>query len=324
MIAASNITLSYGKRVLFKNVNIKFTPGNCYGLIGANGSGKSTFLKILAGELDADKGEIIVGTRERIAVLRQDQFAFDDETVVNTVIMGHKRLYDVMMQREAIYAKTEFNEEDGVRSAEIEAEFAELNGYETESEAAMLLSGLGISEDLRTKKMKELEAGDKVRVLLAQALFGNPDVLLLDEPTNNLDLKSIQWLEEFLSRFSNTVIVVSHDRHFLNQVCTHTADIDFGRIQIYIGNYDFWYRASQLNLKQKQNDNRKVSEKADELKAFISASAPMHPSPSRPRRARSCSINLPWRTCRPHRENIRTWSSSRREPAVISSWQLRD
>lgn len=269
MIAASNITLSYGKRVLFKNVNIKFTPGNCYGLIGANGSGKSTFLKILAGELDADKGEIIVGTRERIAVLRQDQFAFDDEIVFNTVIMGHKRLYDIMMKREAIYAKTEFNEEDGVRSVEIEAEFAELNGYETESEAAVLLSGLGISEDLRTKKMKELEAGDKVRVLLAQALFGNPDVLLLDEPTNNLDLKSIQWLEEFLYRFSNTVIVVSHDRHFLNQVCTHTADIDFGRIQIYVGNYDFWYRASQLNLKQKQNDNRKISEKADELKAFI-------------------------------------------------------
>src|SRR5450759_1980699 len=269
MIAASNITLSYGKRVLFKNVNIKFTPGNCYGLIGANGSGKSTFLKILAGELDADKGEILVGARERIAVLRQDQFAFDDEIVFNTVIMGHKRLYDVMMQREAIYAKTEFTEADGVRCAEIEAEFAEMNGYEAESEAAVLLSGLGISEDLRTKKMRELEAGDKVRVLLAQALFGNPDVLLLDEPTNNLDLKSIKWLEEFLFRFSNTVIVVSHDRHFLNQVCTHTADIDFGRIQIYVGNYDFWYRASQLNLKQKQNDNRKVSEKADELKAFI-------------------------------------------------------
>ena len=269
MIAASNITLSYGKRVLFKNVNIKFTPGNCYGLIGANGSGKSTFLKILSGELEADKGEIIVGQRERIAVLRQDQFAFDDEIVFNTVIMGHKRLYDVMMQREAIYAKTEFSEADGVRSAEIESEFAELNGYEAESEAAVLLSGLGISEDLRTKKMRELEAGDKVRVLLAQALFGNPDVLLLDEPTNNLDLKSIKWLEEFLYRFPNTVIVVSHDRHFLNQVCTHTADIDFGRIQIYVGNYDFWYRASQLNLKQKQNDNRKISEKADELKAFI-------------------------------------------------------
>ena len=269
MIAASNITLSYGKRVLFKNVNIKFTPGNCYGLIGANGSGKSTFLKILSGELEADKGEIIVGQRERIAVLRQDQFAFDDEIVFNTVIMGHKRLYEVMIQREAIYAKAEFTEADGERSAELESEFAELNGYEAESEAAVLLSGLGISEDLRTKKMRELEAGDKVRVLLAQALFGNPDVLLLDEPTNNLDLKSIKWLEEFLYRFANTVIVVSHDRHFLNQVCTHTADIDFGRIQIYVGNYDFWYRASQLNLRQKQNDNRKISEKADELKAFI-------------------------------------------------------
>ncbi|MFZ4859729.1 MAG: ABC-F family ATP-binding cassette domain-containing protein [Desulfuromonadaceae bacterium] len=269
MIAAAGITLSYGKRVLFKDVNIKFTPGNCYGLIGANGSGKSTFLKILAGELDADKGEIIVGPRERIAVLRQDQFAFDDETVFNTVIMGHKQLYDVMVAREAIYAKAEFSEEDGVRSAELESDFAEMNGYEAESEAAVLLNGLGISEELRTKLMKELEPGDKVRVLLAQALFGNPDVLLLDEPTNNLDLKSINWLEEFLFRFPNTVIVVSHDRHFLNQVCTHTADIDFGRIQIYVGNYDFWYHASQLNLKQKQNENRKVSERADELKAFI-------------------------------------------------------
>ncbi|MDD2271671.1 MAG: ATP-binding cassette domain-containing protein [Desulfuromonadaceae bacterium] len=269
MIAASNITLSYGKRVLFKDVNIKFTPGNCYGLIGANGAGKSTFLKILAGELDADKGEIVVGPRERIAVLRQDQFAFDEETVFNTVIMGHKRLYDVMIEREAIYSKAEFTEEDGVRSAELEGDFAEMNGYEVESEAAVLLNGLGIPEELRTKQMKELESGDKVRVLLAQALFGNPDVLLLDEPTNNLDLKSIQWLEEFLFRFPNTVIVVSHDRHFLNQVCTHTADIDFGRIQIYVGNYDFWYHASQLNLKQKQNENRKVSERADELKAFI-------------------------------------------------------
>ena len=269
MIAASNITLSYGKRVLFKDVNIKFTPGNCYGLIGANGAGKSTFLKILAGELEADKGEVVVGPRERIAVLRQDQFAFDEETVFSTVIMGHKRLYDVMTAREAIYAKAEFSEEDGVRSAELEGEFAEMNGYEAESEAAVLLNGLGIPEELRTKQMKELEAGDKVRVLLAQALFGNPDVLLLDEPTNNLDLKSINWLEEFLFRFPNTVIVVSHDRHFLNQVCTHTADIDFGRIQIYVGNYDFWYHASQLNLKQKQNENRKVSERADELKAFI-------------------------------------------------------
>jgi len=269
MIEASNIALSYGKRVLFKNVNIKFTPGNCYGLIGANGSGKSTFLKILAGELEADHGEILVGRGERIAVLRQDHFAFDEETVFNTVIIGHKQLYDVMRQREAIYAKTELTEAEGERCAEMESEFGELNGYEAEAEAAVLLGGVGISEDMLTKKMKELEAGDKVRVLLAQALFGNPDVLLLDEPTNNLDLKSIQWLEDFLSRFANTVIVVSHDRHFLNQVCTHTADIDFGRIQIYVGNYDFWYRASQMHFKQRERDHRKASEKADELKAFI-------------------------------------------------------
>jgi len=269
MITASNISLSYGKRVLFKDVNIKFTPGNCYGLIGANGAGKSTFLKILSGEITPDKGDISIGSRERVAVLRQDQFAFDEETVFNTVIMGHKRMYDVMVERESIYSKGDFNEEDGIRSAELEGEFADMNGYEAESEAAVLLNGLGIPEELRHKRMKELEGGDKVRVLLAQALFGSPDVLLLDEPTNNLDLKSISWLEEFLFRFPNTVIVVSHDRHFLNQVCTHTADIDFSRIQVYVGNYDFWYHASQLNLKQRQNENRKVSDKAEELKAFI-------------------------------------------------------
>ncbi|ABL01143.1 ABC-F family ATP-binding cassette domain-containing protein [Pelobacter propionicus] len=269
MIAATNVTLSYGKRVLFKDVNIKFTPGNCYGLIGANGAGKSTFLKILAGEISPDAGSISTGPRERIAVLRQDQFAFDEETVLNTVIRGHERLYTIMVEREAIYAKPDFSEEDGVRSAELEGEFAEMNGYEAESEAAVLLNGLGIPEELRGRQMKELEAGQKVRVLLAQALFGNPDVLLLDEPTNNLDLKSISWLEEFLFRFSNTVIVVSHDRHFLNQVCTHTADIDFGRIQVYVGNYDFWYHASQLNLRQRQNENRKVSDKVTELKEFI-------------------------------------------------------
>lgn len=269
MISASNVTLAYGKRVLFKDVNIKFTPGNCYGLIGANGAGKSTFLKILSGEISPDKGDISLGSRERLAVLRQDQFAFDEETVFNTVIMGHKRLYDVMVEREAIYSKGDFTEADGIRSAELESEFAEMNGYEVESEAAVLLNGLGIPEELRTKRMKELEGGDKVRVLLAQALFGSPDVLLLDEPTNNLDLKSIAWLEEFLFRFPNTVIVVSHDRHFLNQVCTHTADIDFGMIKVYVGNYDFWYHASQMTLRQKQNENRKVSEKAEELKAFI-------------------------------------------------------
>jgi ATPase subunit of ABC transporter with duplicated ATPase domains len=269
MISAANVTLSYGKRVLFKDVNIKFTPGNCYGLIGANGAGKSTFLKILAGEVEADKGEISVGSGERIAVLRQDQFAFDEETVFNTVIMGHERLYKVMAEREAIYSKGDFTEEDGIRSAELEADFAEMNGYEAESEAAVLLNGLGIPEELRHKKMKELEPGEKVRVLLAQALFGNPDVLLLDEPTNNLDLKSITWLEDFLSRFQNTVIVVSHDRHFLNQVCTHVADIDFGMIKVYVGNYDFWYQASQLTLRQKQEENRKSTEKANELKEFI-------------------------------------------------------
>ncbi len=269
MISASNICLAYGKRTIFKNVNIKFTPGNCYGLIGANGSGKSTFLKILAGDSSPDKGEVSIGKGLRLAVLRQDQFAFDDETVFNTVIMGHEQLYSVMVEREEIYAKEEFTEQDGVRSGELEVAFCEMNGYDSESEAAILLNGLGISEDLRQKKMKELEGGEKVRVLLAQALFGNPDVLLLDEPTNNLDLKSIQWLEEFLGRFQNTLIVVSHDRHFLNQACTHIADIDFGVIRTYVGNYDFWYEASQLVLKQKQDANKKASDKAAELKDFI-------------------------------------------------------
>ena len=269
MISAHNIALAYGKRVIFKDVNIKFTPGNCYGLIGANGAGKSTFLKILAGQSEADKGEVIVSPGERIAMLRQDQFAFDEETVFHTVIMGHKRLFEVMREREELYAKGDFSEEDGIRSGELEAEFAEMNGYEAEAEAAVLLDGLGIPEELRHKRMKELEPGDKVRVLLAQALFGNPDILLLDEPTNHLDLKSIAWLEDFLFRFPNTVIVVSHDRHFLNQVCTHVADIDFGKITVYVGNYDFWYQASQLTLKQKQDENRKVTDKANELKEFI-------------------------------------------------------
>jgi len=269
MISATNISLAYGKRTIFKNVNIKFTPGNCYGLIGANGAGKSTFLKILAGNSEPDKGEVSIGKGLRLAVLNQDQFAFDEEIVLNTVIMGHKRLYRVMAERDAIYAKTDFSEADGVRSGELETEFADMNGYDAESEAAVMLNGLGIPEALRQKKMKELEGGEKVRVLLAQALFGNPDVLLLDEPTNHLDLKSIQWLEEFLGRFQNTVIVVSHDRHFLNQACTHIADIDFGTIRTYVGNYDFWYEASQLVLKQKQDANRKASDKANELKDFI-------------------------------------------------------
>ncbi len=269
MITATNVALSYGKRVIFQDVNIKFTAGNCYGLIGANGAGKSTFLKILAGDFPPDKGEISVGSRERIAMLRQDHFAFDEQTVLNTVIMGHAQLYDLMAEREALYAKSDFNEADGIRSGELEAEFGEMNGYEADSEASVLLSGLGISEDFLHKRMKELEGGEKVRVLLAQALFGNPDILLLDEPTNHLDIQSINWLEDFLDRFQNTVIIVSHDRHFLNQVCTHMADIDFGKIQIFVGNYDFWYQASQLSLKQRQSDNKKVTEKANELKEFI-------------------------------------------------------
>jgi ATPase subunit of ABC transporter with duplicated ATPase domains len=269
MITASNIALSYGKRIIFQDVNIKFTPGNCYGLIGANGAGKSTFLKILAGKLDADRGEIFKGPGQRIAMLSQDQFAFDEHTVFNTVIMGHKKLYKVMAAREALYAKADFTEEDGILSGELEVKFGEMNGYEAEAEASVLLKGLGIPEEMRQKKMKELDGSDKVRVLLAQALFGNPDILLLDEPTNQLDLKTISWLEEFLSRFNNTVIIVSHDRHFLNQVCTHMADIDFGKIQIYVGNYDFWYEASQLHFRQKETESKKVKAKAEELKEFI-------------------------------------------------------
>lgn len=269
MISAVNVTLSYGKRVLFKDVNIKFAPGNCYGLIGANGSGKSTFLKILSGEIDPDKGNVSVGPRERIAVLQQDHYKYDEETVLNTVILGHEYLFKLMAERDALYAKPDFSEEDGIRSGEIEAEFAVMDGYEAESDAAVLLSGLGISEEHHQKKMKEIEGTDKVRVLLAQALFGNPDVLLLDEPTNHLDIKSIAWLEDFLARFKNTVIVVSHDRHFLNQVCTHIADIDYSQIQVFVGNYDFWYQASRLIVKQKQNENRKMTDKADELKKFI-------------------------------------------------------
>ena len=269
MINAINVSLSYGKRVIFKDVNIKFAPGNCYGLIGANGAGKSTFLQILSGEKEPDHGDITIGNGERIATLRQDHFAFDEETVFNTVVMGHQHLYKVMREREALYAKGELSEADGIRVGDLEIEFGEMNGYDVESDAASLLSGLGIPEELREKKMKELEDTDKVRVLLAQALFGNPDVLLLDEPTNHLDVKTIDWLTEFLFRFQNTVIIVSHDRHFLNQVCTHIADIDFGRIQVYVGNYDFWYQASQLHLKQRQTENRKLTEKADDLKEFI-------------------------------------------------------
>ncbi|MBM9613646.1 ATP-binding cassette domain-containing protein [Desulfobulbus rhabdoformis] len=269
MLQATNIALSYGKRVIFKDVNIKFTHGNCYGLIGANGAGKSTFLKILAGQKDADKGDVSIDPKERIAVLQQDQFAYDEETVLNTVIRGHQKLYDIKIEREALYAKTELSEEEGMRCGDLEIEFGEMNGYEAESDAYVLLSGLGISEEMGEMKMKELDGGDKVRVLLAQALFGNPDILLLDEPTNNLDVQSIAWLQEFLIRFPNTVIIVSHDRHFLNQVCTHMADIDYGQIKVYVGNYDFWYQASQLALQQRQQENKKAAAKVAELKEFI-------------------------------------------------------
>lgn len=269
MINASNISLSFGERVLFKDVNIKFTPGNCYGVIGANGSGKSTFMNILSGELEQDAGDIIITPGERLAVLRQDHFAFDDYTVLNAVIVGYKKLYSIMMERDAIYAKEDFSEEDGLKAAELEGDFAEINGWEAESEASQMLAGLGINEKLHSKKMKDLDGGQKVRVLLAQALFGNPDILLLDEPTNHLDLESITWLEEFLFKFINTVIVVSHDRHFLNKVCTHVADIDFQKIQLFVGNYDFWYFSSQLANKQKKDDKKKREDKVAELKTFI-------------------------------------------------------
>ncbi len=269
MISVSNVALRFGKRTLFKEVNIKFTPGNCYGVIGANGAGKSTFLKLLSGELDHDGGEIAVTPGERIAVLKQDQFAYDECPVLQTVIMGHDKLYGIMAKRDELYAKPDFSEEDGIAAAHLEAEFSELGGWEAEAEAGTLLSGLGIEEEHHGKLMKELEGGQKIRVLLAQALFGNPDILLLDEPTNHLDLESIRWLEEFLIRFENTVIVVSHDRHFLNKVCTHIVDIDFGRVKLFVGNYDFWYQTSQLILKQRKDELRRNEEKAKELREFI-------------------------------------------------------
>ncbi|AGK54306.1 ABC-F family ATP-binding cassette domain-containing protein [Bacillus sp. 1NLA3E] len=269
MITVSNVSLRYGDRKLFEDVNIKFAPGNCYGLIGANGAGKSTFIKILAGELEAQSGTVSLGPGERLAVLKQNHFEYEDFEVLKVVIMGHTRLYEIMQEKDAIYMKADFTDEDGMRAAELEGEFAELNGWEAESEAAILLKGLGISEDVHSKKMAELTGGEKVKVLLAQALFGKPDVLLLDEPTNHLDIKAIQWLEEFLINFENTVIVVSHDRHFLNKVCTHIADLDFGKIQIYVGNYDFWYESSQLALKMTQDTNKKKEEKIKELQAFI-------------------------------------------------------
>lgn len=269
MITVQNVGLRYGERKLFEDVNIKFTPGNCYGLIGANGAGKSTFLKILSGEIEPQAGNVSLTPGERLAVLKQNHFEYEDVEVLKVVIMGHARLYEVMQEKDAIYMKADFTDEDGMKAAELEGEFAELNGWEAESEAAILLKGLGIGEDLHDKKMADIGGGEKVKVLLAQALFGKPDVLLLDEPTNHLDIKAIQWLEEFLINFENTVIVVSHDRHFLNKVCTHIADLDFGKIQLYVGNYDFWYESSQLALRMQSDTNRKKEEKIKELQAFI-------------------------------------------------------
>ncbi len=270
MISANNVTLRLGKKALFEDVNIKFTEGNCYGLIGANGAGKSTFLKILSGELDSTSGEIAITPGQRLSFLKQDHFKYDECPVMDTVIMGNARLYEIMKEKDAIYAKEDFTDEDGIRASELEAEFADLDGWEAESNASALLNGLGIETDFHYSLMKDLTGAQKVKILLAQALFGNPDILLLDEPTNHLDLDAIAWLEEFLINFDNTVIVVSHDRYFLNKVCTHIADIDYGKIQLYAGNYDFWYESSQLMIRQMKEANKKKEEKIKELQEFIS------------------------------------------------------
>ena len=270
MISANNVTLRIGKKALFEDVNIKFTEGNCYGLIGANGAGKSTFLKILSGKLETTKGDVSITPGQRLSVLEQDHFKYDECVVMDTVIMGNERLYEIMKEKDAIYAKEDFTDEDGIRASELEAEFAEMDGWEAESNAAMLLNGLGIDTEYHYATMKDLDGNIKVKVLLAKALFGNPDILLLDEPTNHLDLDAIAWLEDFLIDFENTVIVVSHDRYFLNKVCTHIADIDYGKIQLYAGNYDFWYESSQLLVKQMKEANKKKEEKIKELQEFIS------------------------------------------------------
>ncbi|HRY73705.1 MAG TPA: ATP-binding cassette domain-containing protein, partial [Spirochaetia bacterium] len=269
MITVTDLELSFGERTLFKDVNLKFTPGNCYGIIGANGAGKSTFLKLLSGELRQDKGEIVIGSGKRMAVLAQDHFAFEENRVLDTVIMGWQKLFQVKLEREALYEKADFTEADGIRASELEGEFAELGGWEAEAQAAILLSGLGVPEAHHEKLMKEVDEGVKVRVLLAQALFGNPDILLLDEPTNGLDLESIDWLEDFLIEFPNIVIVVSHDRHFLNAVCTHTCDIDFGKVRMYSGNYDFWFKMNRILVQQQKDLKKRNEDKAKDLKDFI-------------------------------------------------------
>ena len=314
MISANNITLRVGKKALFEDVNIKFTEGNCYGLIGANGAGKSTFLKILSGQLEPTNGDIVITPGQRLSFLQQDHFKYDTYPVLDTVIMGNTRLYDIMKEKEAIYAKEDFTDEDGIRASELEGEFAEMNGWEAESDAATLLNGLGIETELHYTIMSELTGSQKVKVLLAQALFGNPDILLLDEPTNHLDLPAIEWLEEFLINFDNTIIVVSHDRYFLNKVCTHTADIDYGKIQLYAGNYDFWFESSQLLIKQMKEANKKKEEKIKELQEFISrfsANASKSKQATSRKRAlekiqldemRPSSRNYPYIDFRPNRE----------------------
>ena len=269
MINVINVSLRYGARKLFEDVNIKFTPGNCYGVIGANGAGKSTFLKILSGDVEANTGEVIIAPNTRMSVLKQDHYAYDEFQVLETVIMGNKRLYEIMKEKDALYAKPDFSDEDGMKASELEGEFAELNGWEAESEASTLLQGLGMGSEYHYKGMTELTGGEKVKVLLAQALFGNPGILILDEPTNHLDIKSIKWLQNFLGDFEGTVIVVSHDRHFLNEVCTHMADVDFGKIKLYVGNYDFWYESSQLATQMAKDQNKKKEEKIKELQDFI-------------------------------------------------------
>ena len=290
MISANNITLRVGKKALFEDVNIKFTEGNCYGLIGANGAGKSTFLKILSGQLEPTNGDVVITPGQRLSFLQQDHFKYDAYTVLDTVIMGNKRLYEIMKEKDAIYAKADFTDEDGIRASELEGEFAEMNGWEAESDAATLLNGLGIETDLHYSQMADLTGSQKVKVLLAQALFGNPDILLLDEPTNHLDLPAIEWLEEFLINFDNTVIVVSHDRYFLNKVCTHTADIDYGKIQLYAGNYDFWFESSQLLIKQMKEATRRKKKRSKNFRNLFPDSVPTLPSPNR-----RLPVNVPWK-----------------------------
>ena len=314
MITTSGLSLRYGARPLFEDVNIKFTPGNCYGLIGGNGAGKSTFLKILSGEIEANTGEVIIPSTMRLSVLKQDHFEFDEFTVIQTVLKGHSHLYAIMEEKDEIYGKPDLSEADGLRVAELEGEFAELNGWEAESEAATLLNGLGVIEELHDKKMQELNGSEKVKVLLAQALFGHPDILLMDEPTNHLDIASIAWLEDFLCDLDSTVIVVSHDRHFLNQVCTHIADIDYGKIQLYVGNYDFWMESSQLALQQTKDANKRAEAKIKELQEFIqrfSANASKSKQATSRKRQldkitvediKPSSRRLPWINFKPERE----------------------